>query len=354
MRWHTHDVYVAATGTCLPGEVTVADAIASGRYTQAEAERSGQLAATVALDGQGAPDLAVAAARQALERAGYEPSDVAVLLHAVLFHAGLDVWNSTAYIHRELGISDARTFISEVRNGCNGLGSVDLAARWLVAEGERRIAVITAADCFPDPFIDRWGSPGIVFGDGGTAIVVTRDRRRAFARILSTYTITESALEPLHRGDDPFGPGQFPIDLSRRFKAFRDRTGPKESGRVMGRREKGMIDVVQGAVADAGLTLADIDHFAYSFISRRQLAKELLEPLDLDIGRTTWEYGRRTGHMGNSDTFAGLNYLAESGRLAERQKILLIGAGGGYAWTAAVLDVIDCPSWAVGSRAGKA
>jgi 3-oxoacyl-[acyl-carrier-protein] synthase-3 len=345
MRWDTHPLYVAATGTCLPGEISVAEALDSGRYTQAEAARSGQLAATALQDGRGAPDLAVAAARQALARSGYAPEDTAVLLYAVLFHAGLDMWNSAAYVQRELGLTGPRTFISEVRNGCNGMGSVDLAARYLLAEDDQRVAVITAADCFPDPFVERWNTPGLVLGDGGSAIVITKEPTRAFARIRSTCSVTDPALEGLHRADSRFGPGQFPIDLGRRAKTFLGSLAPDVSQELMARREQGLVGVVDEALADAGAKMTDIAHVLYSFISRRQLARELLDPLGIEIERTTWEYGRRTGHMGNCDVFAGLNHLAESGQLETGQKLLLIGAGGGYVWTTAVLEVMHCPSW---------
>jgi 3-oxoacyl-[acyl-carrier-protein] synthase III len=120
---------------------------------------------------------------------------------------------------------------------------------------------------------------------------------------------------------------------------------PEEVELVMRRHQKGLVAAVEGATADAGVGIADVDYVVGAFTTRRQLAQRILDPLGIDIERTTWEFGRRTGHMGNSDIFAGLNYLAESGRLAEGQKILLIGEGGGYVCTTAVLEVINCPSW---------
>jgi 3-oxoacyl-[acyl-carrier-protein] synthase-3 len=354
MRWESRPLYVAATGACRPAEVSAAEATGSGRYPPAEAQRSGQLAATVTRDGRGAPDLAVAAARQALRRSGYAPADATVLLHAVLFHAGLDVWNCAAYIQRELGMTDPGTFVSEVRNGCNGMGSVELAARYLLAEDDERVAVITAADCFPEPLIDRWNStPGMVFGDGGAAVIVTKERSRAFARILSICSASDPALEALHRGDLRFGPGQFPIELRRRAKAFLDGMSRAEAEEVLARREKGLVGVVEAALADAGVKMADVEHVVYSFISRYNLGKELLDPLGIEIERTTWHFGSRTGHMGNCDVFAGLNYLAESGQLAAGQKVLLVGAGGGLVWTTAVLEVLNHPAWAARPETGQ-
>jgi 3-oxoacyl-[acyl-carrier-protein] synthase-3 len=65
--------------------------------------------------------------------------------------------------------------------------------------------------------------------------------------------------------------------------------------------------------------------------------------------RTTWAFGRGTGHVGAGDWFVGLEHLCETGDLAPGDKVLLFGGGAGYTCTAAVIEVLRLPAWAVPS-----
>lgn len=193
MRWN--DLYVAGTGVCIPPSVTVEAAIAMGRYDTDGAARSQHLSVTTAPANHRAPDFAVTAGLQALKRSGHTPDEIGILLHAVVIHAGIDAWNAASYVQQ--GVGAGTCLATEVRSGCNGaLVGLELACSHLAARPKETAALVTAADIFPEPLIDRWRTaPGCIFGDGGAAAVVSGTA--GFARIVAICTATDPALEAL-------------------------------------------------------------------------------------------------------------------------------------------------------------
>ncbi|MEU7615821.1 3-oxoacyl-[acyl-carrier-protein] synthase III C-terminal domain-containing protein [Micromonospora rifamycinica] len=59
-----------------------------------------------------------------------------------------------------------------------------------------------------------------------------------------------------------------------------------------------------------------------------------------DPATTTYEWGLDYAHMGNCDQFAGINHLYETGRLKSGDRLVTIGAGIGFMWTAAVIEIV--------------
>src|SRR5262249_40394952 len=153
---------------CLPPAVSTAAAIAEGRYDRREAERSDQLAVTVASADERPHDLAVTAGRQAIARSGLEPSDFDLLLHVVAVHGGVDLWTPASGVQHGVGIPNGPRIVAEVRGGCNGaLVGMELACSHLSAREEAAAALITAADVWPERLIDRWRTErGCPYADG--------------------------------------------------------------------------------------------------------------------------------------------------------------------------------------------
>jgi 3-oxoacyl-[acyl-carrier-protein] synthase-3 len=340
------DVFIAGTGAYLPKEESVETAISQGRYDSRTAERTRQLGATVAEPGERAVDFAVTAARQALLDSGHQSDDVALLLHAVTLDSGILGWNPASYIQRELGLGE-RCFVSEIRNGCvGGLTAVDFAASHLFARPDLPAAVITAADCYPATLINRW-QPGvpIVAGDGGGALVLSRTD--GFARILSLASHTDPQLEGANRGDERFDllQARYPINFGQRANEFLQSTMSEEE--LWTRTRAGMRAVVDQANADAGLKMSEIDYVVYTFSSYDLMLRACLDPLRLAVEQTTWDFGRRIGHIGAPDVFVGYDHLARSGRLTVGSRALLLCAGTGFVWTAAVIETLRQPSFSL-------
>ncbi|WP_243704727.1 3-oxoacyl-[acyl-carrier-protein] synthase III C-terminal domain-containing protein [Micromonospora sp. KC723] len=65
------------------------------------------------------------------------------------------------------------------------------------------------------------------------------------------------------------------------------------------------------------------------------------KPLDISSDQTTWDWGSTIGHLGAGDQIAGLAHLRRTGRLGAGQLCALVGAGGGFSWSVAVLEVSE-------------
>jgi 3-oxoacyl-[acyl-carrier-protein] synthase-3 len=340
------DTSILATGVCLPDATPVDAAVAEGLCDRDHAALTRQEAVTVASADQQAPDIAVAAARQAIERAEQLPTEIGAIFHAVVLHAGLDAWNCGSYLQRQLGIDHPGCFVLEVRSGCAaGVTGLEVAQAHLATHTGPATALVTAAECYSS-IINRWKIPGAVMADGGSAILISR-QRPGFARLLSICTVTDPSLEQIERGQDPFrpfhhGPDNL-VDMQARLRAFLRTMSAKEMTK---RRQTGLCAAVLQATREADVKLADIAHVVYPFMGYTALETGCLKPLGVSLEQTVWEYGRRIGHMGAADAFAGLDHLVVSGRMSPPDLALLIGSGAGCIWTVAVVQMVRCPKWA--------
>ncbi|GAA4638918.1 hypothetical protein GCM10023196_098490 [Actinoallomurus vinaceus] len=330
----------------LPAPVDVAEAVADGRYDPADLAADEYASITVATD-EAPPEMAVAAARLALSRAGTPPSGIALLLHASTWFQGLDYWPTASYVHREVLGEDGRYAPAlDVQQMCAGaIGAIELAASYLTADASRRCALVTTADRFGGPGFDRWRAdvPGLVYGDGAAAVVVGRE---GFARLLSVSTVVDTALEGMYRGDEPFAtaPGRT-VDVRTRRAAFAAADARRLVGSVRERTTAGLTEAVARTLEEAGLKLGDVARVVFPNVGLRVLRTGYAEPLGLDVARTTWDWGRRTGHIGAADQLAGLAHLAESGQVKPGDLVLLVGIGAGFAWTCAALEITARPDW---------
>jgi 3-oxoacyl-[acyl-carrier-protein] synthase-3 len=341
------DLFVAGIATWLPPAVDVADAVADGRYDPADQASNEYMSITVAGD-EAPPDMAVRAGRLALDRSGVAPGDIALLLHASLWYQGIDFWPAASYIHRELlagsqgeGRHAPAMDVHQMSNG--SLAALELAASYLVADPGRRAALVTTADRLALPGFDRWRSDlrGIVYGDGAAAVVLARE---GFARLLSVVTLSDSTLEGMYRGDEPFGPVPGHAGQPVANRARRDQFAAGQDAEVLGRRIfGGLSEAIERSLADAKLTLADITWTVFPNLGATTLRRAYHGPLGLDLSATAWEWGRHTGHVGAADQIIGLANVAGSGRAKPGDRVLLVGIGAGFSWTCAVIEFISEP-----------
>ncbi len=131
----------------------------------------------VAADDQQCSDLAVMAARDALDRAGMTTSDIDLLIFA---SAGQDLLEpaTSAITACKLGLS-APTF--DVKNACNSmLNAIEVASAFIAAGRYETVLVVTGE--VPSRAIQwnvsgredfRLSFPGYTFGDAGSAVLLT-------------------------------------------------------------------------------------------------------------------------------------------------------------------------------------
>lgn len=345
MRWQ--NLYIAGLGAYLPEQVLTAEqAVAEGLYGEGEREANGYRGVRVASDEETGPVMAAAAGRQAVARAGIAHEDFGLVVHASVGHQGQDVWTPAHYVQNETVGGHGAAF--EVRQGSNsGLAATEVAASWIAARPDATAALVTTGDAFKLPYWDRWKADDqVVYGDGAGAMVLSTEG--GFVKVRSTASHGDPTLEPLYRGSDawtdaPFQNGE-PVDLAGRKKHWLTRN---EGGydEAIARINKNFGAVLTQALADADTELGATQWFIHANMSKTIVEWGFHGALGLDPDHTVYEWGLDYAHMGGGDQIIGLNRLFESGRPKPGDLIVTAGAGIGFMWTVAVLEVLETPAW---------
>lgn len=328
----TPNISIRGIGVFIPEIMSIEQAIAQGQYPAEDAEVHELTGAAVAGDIP-APEMALRAARSALERCGQRPDELDLLLYADSWHQGPDGCQPQYYLQHHL--VGGNMLAVEVRQGCNGMFSaMELAAAYLRGapgpdgSDSTQTALLVAADNFGTPLFDRWrAGPGYVAGDAACAVVLANGP--GFAQLLSVGSAAVAEAEQMHRGDKPLFPPGPTVGDSLDFAAcnaqFRRR-----------------------ALAEAGVGIGDITRVAYMNYSREIVEQRCMAALGLPMSKSTWQFGRELGHLGASDQIVSLVHLLGSGALHPGDHLLMLGIGPGVTVSCAVVKILAKAPWCTG------
>ncbi|MFD2415047.1 ketoacyl-ACP synthase III family protein [Amycolatopsis pigmentata] len=341
----TPDVLISGLGAFLPERVPIGWAVDRGLIEREAAERYGITSVTVAGEIP-APEMAVRACREALERAGQDPVALSLVLYVSVWYQGPHGWCPQYYVQRHTGAGKATA--AEVRQGCMGMFSaLELAASHLLASDEHEAALVTSGDNFTSPLLERWRfSPHFVMGDAGCAIVLSR--RSGFARLKSINAVTLPEYETMHRGPEPLYPPGATLPGKLDFGDSKQRwlTGPDRDPAGALKLVAAQDELVTRTLGEAGVALEDITRVAYANGSRERVEGRAMVPLGLPMSLSTWEQGRTVGHIGASDQVVALEQLLAAGDLGKGDHFLMLGVGPGLTIACAVVEIVETPHWA--------
>ncbi|MGW2647462.1 ketoacyl-ACP synthase III family protein [Streptomyces sp. NPDC001393] len=331
------DLFVASAGSWLPDTVTVRQATADGLVDE-EHQNLGfeHIAVSDELSG---PEMAVRAGRLALERSGVAPQDVGLVLHSSGSYQGHDMWPAAAYVANETVGRAAPGF--DLQQRCNAaLGSLSLAAGY-IGSGLATEVLMTTGDRFAAPWVDRWNVQlNLIFADGGTALMLSG--RGGFARLLAATIGADNSLERWNRGLEPFGirPGAEVRLIERGMQ----HAATKEAEGSWERYEAALMATTSRVLAEAGVTTEDISRVVTPHVHRNK-TPENYDLLGFTEKQSTWEVGRRYGHIGPGDQFLGIEHLVLERAVGPGDLVLVVAAGAGFSFSAAVLEILHVPSW---------
>lgn len=338
------NLYLSGLGSYLPDQVTLQQAVDSGACDPKQLE-TGWIGARVAGD-MSAPEMAVEAAIIALKRSGHSADDFAVLMHLAVSHQGPDAWTPQHYILRNTLNTEVPAI--GLRQGCDGmLAAMQLAADYINAQPDRSAALVTSADNFGHPLVDRFRAHhGLVLGDAGTAVVLSK--REGFAKVLAIRLTSAPQLEEMSRGDEPlFPPGctvGTDLNLERRAASYQGSLTPMDAATIASEVQ---ARTVAATLEEAGLTIGDITRVVHPAAGDENYLQHFLRPLGLEASHGTLEFGRQSGHLGASDLLAELNHLVEQREVKAGDHVMMFGVGSGMGLSCAVVEILDLPSWAV-------
>jgi 3-oxoacyl-[acyl-carrier-protein] synthase-3 len=329
------DFHIGGTGVRIPPSIPLSKAVADGLYSAGDLDET--RLESIAVCDEGFPaEMAAEAARDAIAASSHDPGDVALTLYAFISNQGLSGWHAGAYVHR-VAVGNHAPVVEVGQRSNGGLTSLDLAVAYLEARGGSA-ALIATGDRFGDLPGGRWNyDDGLIPGDGATALLLSRER--GFARLLSLSINCDSSLEGLHRGDSVYVPRQ-DSDATPPFRQRkREYLSKNDLGEVAGKFSAGAAVAMNRALDQAELDRKDIDHWVLPNIGLHELRFYYLDPLEIPLESTLWDWGRTVGHLGAGDQIAGLHLLRAQGRLAPGRTVALLGVGAGFSWSCAVLRI---------------
>ena len=325
-----------------PDRETAEDAVAAGKLDAADADRLGVTHVPVSAQWS-APELAVAAGREAIRRADWSPDQLGVVLHTWIYHQGHDMWSPPHFVANEVGATHALPY--GVQQGCNaGALALQLAAMHLDADPGLGGALVTSGDRFAGPGFDRWTSDyGLAFGDAGTAALLHRGGAGSDDYVLrSLATVTAAEFELMMRHGDDFSPAPMWhngfIDLRRPKKSYLEVYGRQ---RFEGTGSRMIRKVIEASLRDAGLH-PDDDRIKYIALPR--LGASLLEAIYIPVlndllKAEALQFGSATGHLGCGDFLANLVDLRDQVTLQPGDIALVISGGAAWTWACAAVEI---------------
>lgn len=335
-----HDVHISAVSLWLPKyRDMVEEAIAEGRADIQQRDRDGYLELAVSTELAG-PEMAVAAADEALAAADMAPERLGLAVHAWIYHQGHDFWSPAHFVAAGVGALGALPV--GVQQMCNGgAAAVQIALDRMAADPGLEAALVTTGDRFAAPAFDRWrGDYAVSYGDGATALVLSREPGRY--RVRGLATAAAPAMEWMHRGTDPFSASARErggrVDIRRTKKVFLSAGGGPVLAAATAKAVRG---VLARALAQAGVGTADR---RLRCVALPRLGAGLLEAayrpaIDGSLPHAElFDFGGVTGHLGAGDAAANLADLDRLRVLAPGELAVLISAGAGFTWSCLVVE----------------
>jgi 3-oxoacyl-[acyl-carrier-protein] synthase-3 len=268
-------------------------------------------------------DLAVAAARRALEAAGRTPADIDLIVTATTT-PDLTFPATAAIIQRKLGAPVGIAF--DVQAVCSGFVYALAVADSFLARGLAQRALVIGAETMTR--LMDWSDRGtcVLFGDGAGAVVLERSEgpgETTDRGVLSVVLRTDGTKQDMLYVDG----------------------GPSTTGHVGKLRMQGnqvfrhavvnIAEAVTAAAAEAGVELSDIDWFIPHQANQRIL-DGLAKRLGIDESRVISTVERHANTSAASIPLAMAEAI-EDGRIRPGQLLLLEAMGGGLTWGAAVV-----------------
>ena len=254
-------------------------------------------------------ELAIEAGRRALERAGRRPDEIDAVILATTTPDGI-VPGTSATVQHGIGVPGGAF---DVNAACSGFVYALSVAHGLIAIGAERLLVIGAETLSR---ITDWDdrSVAILVGDGAGAVVL--EATDGPGQLLSWNLGADGSLKHLLKCDHG---GYLYMDGKEVFR---------KAVRVV-------VESAEQAIAEAGLTPADID-LMIPHQANLRIISAACQRLGIPEEKAVVVIDRY-GNTSSASIPLALDDALTTGRLEPGMHVLLTGFGGGMTWASAVL-----------------
>jgi 3-oxoacyl-[acyl-carrier-protein] synthase III len=274
-----------------------------------------------AAPGEYTSQFAVRAARQAIERAGLEASDIDLILCATVTPDQI-LPSTGCLIQAELGAHSAAAM--DVVAACSGFLYGLTLANTMVQTGQSRNALVIGAEVLTQyvDYSDR--QTCILFGDGAGAAVlgpVEGDRGILAARIKSDGRYEEQLYSP---GGGTRRPA------TAETLAAGDHYFKMKGNELFKVAVRSMADISREVLEEAGLAAKDVSLFIPHQANQR-ITDAVANKLNVEDARVYSNIAMH-GNTSSASIPIALDECVEAGRIKKDDLILLASFGGGVTW----------------------
>lgn len=321
-------ISITGLGSYVPDRVVTNDEIARTVDTSDEwiLGRTGIRERRVAAPEEAMTDLALPAARQALERAGAEPASIDLIIVATVTPDTMFPTTS-ALLADALGAPDAAAY--DLLAGCTGFVYAVAQAYGMVAGSLATRALVVGGDVLSKIINWRDRSTCVLFGDGAGAVVVERVERGGFRG----FELGADGGGGIHLSL-PAGGSRLPTSAETiaAEQHFVRMDGPE----VFRFATRVLVSSAERVLAECGLAVEDVDVYVPHQANVRIIdyaARKLGIPDDRVVKNVD-----RYGNTSSGSIPLALVDAAADGRLEPGRLVLMTGMGAGLTWGSSVIE----------------
>lgn len=280
---------------------------------------------------QGNYDLAIEAARAALDDAKMQASDIDCIIYATLspdhYFPG-----SGVFLGRELGIIGVPAY--DIRQQCSGFVYGLEMANALIASGQYQNILLVGSETH-SPGLDkttRGRTISVLFGDGAGAAIIGRATDDKHKILASEVHADGSGAEDLWMPYPSFRQAEImthaDLDAGRQYPAM-------EGQKVFKNAVKRMPEVVHSVLKKAGYTLDDLDMLIPHQANLRinEMVAKLLRLPPEKVHNNIQKYGNTTA----ATIPICLSEAREMGKVKPGDLVCCVAFGAGFTWGAVLL-----------------
>jgi 3-oxoacyl-[acyl-carrier-protein] synthase-3 len=295
-------------------------------------ERTGIRERRIASDEMTTSDMAVAAARRALEMAGIGPGDLDLIVLATVT-PDMPMPSGAALLQQKLGAGLCPAF--DVGAACAGFVFALVVAEQFIRTGKCRRVLVVGADTLTK-FID-WSDRKtcVLFGDGAGAVVLGADsgldaggRPRG---VLGTSLSTDGSLVPaLHipGGGSARPPSAASVDEKLHFIRMNGQE-------IFRHAVKNLVSASRAALEEAAVLVGDVD-----WICAHQANKRILDQVGVRLETRPGAMLSNIDRVGNTSSASIpilLDEKVRAGTIQPGDTVLMTALGAGLSWGGAVV-----------------
>jgi len=287
--------------------------------------RTGIKERRIAEDDVTTSDLAVEAAKEAIDEAGIKPEDVELIIVATIT-PDMQFPSTACIVQRKLNAKKAVCF--DVSAACSGHIYGIVTAEQFIKAGRFKNALVIGAEKLSSVTDWKDRSTCVLFGDGAGACVLAKTKTR---NILSSYLGSsgwEADLLKLPGGGSLHPATHKTVDERLHYIKMSGSEVFKNAVRVMAK-------AANEAVARCGLKCSDIDCIIPHQANIRILLS-MAKRMGLAESKVYFNIAKY-GNMSSASSAVALYEAAKEGRLKKGDIVVLDTFGGGFVWGACVI-----------------